>query len=129
MVIGKRFDRIDRVVVVGCCVAIGWITKFGFVEGEIHAGESKSAGFSLTTVRALSSNNQPEKICADRSRLHHKALAQIPVLKRRIRWGNPTDSPAVAFWERGYSYGSGGFESYRIAGSSAYQATCLQKKS
>src|SRR5260221_712801 len=28
----KRFDRIDRMVVVGCCVPIGWITKFGFVE-------------------------------------------------------------------------------------------------
>ena len=64
MVIGKRFDRIDRMGVIGCCVPIRWVKKFGLVE-VFHAGVSKSGGFPFSTWGGARRITKPEKINPD----------------------------------------------------------------
>ena len=53
----NRFKDVNGVRVIGGSVPTGWVLKFGLVE-VFHTEMSKSAGLSLTTVRALSSNDQ-----------------------------------------------------------------------
>ena len=51
--IGKRFEIVYRVVRITGKIPIRWITKFGFVEGEIHAGVSEEAPGFLLARRAV----------------------------------------------------------------------------
>jgi hypothetical protein len=61
MVIGKRFDLIDRVCVITGQIPIRWIEKFGLVVEVFHAEVSKGAGFPFITCGHYRRITKPER--------------------------------------------------------------------
>src|ERR1700716_3135554 len=81
MVIGKRFDRIDRMGVIGCCVPIRWVKKFGLVE-VFHAGvEQKCRDFLLPQCGRYSRKTK-------RERENERGKAKVAALG--VEWGEKT---------------------------------------
>jgi hypothetical protein len=84
MVIGKRFEIVNRVVRIAGRIPISRVKEFGLVE-VFHAGvEQNRSGSPFITCGRYRRMTKPEKIGGDRSRFHHKRLKALSTT--RLIW-------------------------------------------